>query len=130
MYQFDGYPEHVIPVLQNLRELIMEAASELDSRHPVQETLKWNEPAFLMKGGSTIRMGWKEGNPDFVALYFSCNTKLVETFRQVFGDHLNYEGKRALLFNIRETLPEDIIKLCASTAFTYHSRKNLSFLGL
>ena len=33
MHQFDEYPERVRPVMANLRALILEAASEIESDH-------------------------------------------------------------------------------------------------
>ena len=64
----------------------------------LEETLKWGEPSYLVKKGSTIRMDWKVKTPDQYAMYFKCTSKLVPTFRELFGDLFKYEKNRAILF--------------------------------
>ena len=67
-----------------LRELILETAGEIEEVGPIEETLKWDEPAYLTSetgSGSTIRIDWKEKSPDQYAIYFNCKTSLVERFK-------------------------------------------------
>ena len=79
---FDGYPEPMRKKMMHLRQLVLDTASETEGVDAPEETLKWGEPSYLTKGGSTIRMDWKARAPDQYAMYFNCNTSLVATFKQ------------------------------------------------
>jgi hypothetical protein len=57
---FNAYPEAVREKLLILRDLIIETAREIEGVDELNETLKWGEPSFLAKKGSTIRIDWKE----------------------------------------------------------------------
>jgi len=90
---------------------------------PLTETLRWGEPSYLTElsgSGSTIRLGvTKAGQP---ALFVHCATTLIADFKDLYGDLLEFEGKRAML------LPEapgqsDVLSHCIRLALTYHSRK-------
>jgi hypothetical protein len=61
---FDDYPEPMRKKLLLLRQLILDTAAETGSVNKLEETLKWGEPSYLAKGGSTIRIDWKESNPN------------------------------------------------------------------
>lgn len=124
-----SYPDHVQEKLQYLRELIHETAREIPIDE-LTETLKWGEPSFLAKKGSTLRMDWKAKKPDQYAMYFQCSSRLVETFRLVYGDLFNYEGKRAIVFDMDDEVPVAELKKCIRTALTYHSVKSDPTLGI
>ncbi|MGD2036091.1 MAG: DUF1801 domain-containing protein, partial [Bacteroidales bacterium] len=116
--------------LLTLRRLIIEAATETEGITNLDETLKWGEPSFLVKKGSTIRIDWKEKKPDQYAVYFKCTSKLVPTFRMVFNDTFKYEGNRAIVFDMNDSVPEQKLKICLKAALTYHSVKQLPALGI
>ena len=113
-----------------LRRLILETASESDDIEKLEETLKWGEPSYLTKGGSTIRIGLKKENPKQYAIYFHCKTKLVDTFREIYLGVFSFEGNRAIVFGENEEIPVEELKHCIYLALTYHSRKHLPMLGL
>ena len=113
-----------------LRELVLTTASETDGVDKLEETVKWSEPSYLTRGGSTIRMGWKPSSPEEYALYFHCKTKLVDTFKELYGDKLRFEGNRAILFHKNDTIPVETIKHCIALSLTYHGRKKLPMLGV
>ncbi len=48
----------------HLRELVYQVVAELESPIQLEETLKWGEPSYLTKYGSTVRMDWKAKTPD------------------------------------------------------------------
>lgn len=126
---FDGYPERVRTSMLELRELVFQAAAETAGVGPIEETLKWGEPAYLpstTRSGSTVRMDWKPGKPEQFALYFHCQTPLVETFRNLFPRDFGFEGNRALVLKLGERIPQDAVIFCLSAAFTYHLRKKLA----
>ena len=55
-HKFETYPKGVKPKLMYLRNLIIEVASENPAIEEIEETLKWGEPSYLVKKGSTIRI--------------------------------------------------------------------------
>lgn len=127
---FANYPDYIRPQMDYLRKLVRESAEETESIRELQETLKWNEPSFITKYGSTLRMDWKETQPDQYAVYFQCNSRLIETFRMVFKEKFEYEGKRAIIFKLDQEIPKEELKQCFRTALTYHKVKHLLTLGI
>ncbi len=126
---FNAYPEHINHCMMTLRQLILDTAAETETVDSIEETLKWGEPSYLTKQGSTIRIAWKASNPMQYGIYFHCQTSLVDTFKILYKDRFHFEGNRAILFNDKESLPIDELKHCISLALTYHLRKNLPMLG-
>ena len=126
--KFKGYPKHIRPKMQVLRNLILQTAQEVGCES-VEETLKWGEPSYITKHGSTIRMDWKEKSPNQYALYFNCNSRLVETFRFVYGSTFQYEKNRAVIFNVQDTLSIELLKQCLAMALQYHKLKDQPLLG-
>ena len=127
--KFKSYPRSVENILNDLRKLIISTASEIENIQELEETLKWGEPSYIVKKGSTIRLGWKSKTPNQYALYFNCNTRLVETFKMIYGDLFNYEKNRAILFDLDDKIPEKELKTCIGMALQYHSIKDKPFLG-
>ncbi|WP_220377076.1 DUF1801 domain-containing protein [Cohnella phaseoli] len=127
---FEQYPVKFQKKLLFLRQLILDTASQTDGVDSVEETLKWGEPSYITKTGSTIRIAWKKSNPSQYALYFNCKTILVETFREVYRDKFTFEGNRAIIFNEDDDIFVDELKQCISSSLTYHVRKHVPMLGL
>jgi len=127
--KFQSYPKEIQVKLNHLRSLIIETASDNDSIQELEETLKWGEPSYLVKKGSTIRIDWKAKTPTQYAMYFKCTSKLVETFKEVYGDIFKYEKTRAILFDLNDEVPEKELKECIELALKYHSVKNKPLLG-
>ena len=127
---FDSYPESIRKKLLDLRKLILETASETEGIGLIEETLKWGEPSYLTKTGSTIRIDWKESSPEQYAMYFHCKTKLVDTFKELYGDILKFEGNRAVIFSKNDKIPVAELKHCIVLSLTYHQRKHLTMLGV
>jgi len=127
---FDNYPKEIREKLMLLRKLVIETANEADGVKSLEETLRWGEPSYLTKGGSTIRMDWKKSKPDQYAMYFNCKTKLVDTFKERYKDEFKYEGNRAIVFQKNDIIPIIELKHCILLSLTYHSIKNLPMLGV
>ncbi|MGD1847609.1 MAG: DUF1801 domain-containing protein [Salibacteraceae bacterium] len=127
---FKAYPDFVRPQMERLRQLILEAAEELEEIEEVEETLKWGEPSYLTRYGSTLRIDWKPKHSGQYAMYFQCTSQLVPTFRTVYNTLFDYEGNRALIFPLNETLPEKELKRCIQAGLRYHKVKKLPHLGL
>ena len=127
--RFDEYPDNARVRLEQLRNLVFQVASELELGE-VDETLKWGEPSYSVKTGSPLRMDWKLKSPNNYYLFFNCQTKLVDTFRELYGDELVFQGNRAIVLTLSKPLPETVIKSCLELALIYHQRKNLPLLGV
>lgn len=127
---FANYPDFVRDKMQFLRELVIETAEETEGVTKLEETLKWGEPSFVTKNGSTLRMDWKAKTPDQYAMYFQCTSRLVDTFRLVFDHKFEYEGKRAIVFKLNQKIPEMELKECIKASLIYHNVKELITLGI
>lgn len=127
---FDNYPAAAREKILNLRRLILETADGIDSLSELEETLKWGEPSYLAKKGSTIRIDWKEKQPDQYAMYFQCTSQLVPTFKALFPQLFQFEGNRAIVFQMNDKLPEMELKSCIAAGLTYHQVKHLPMLGM
>jgi len=127
---FGHYPQRMRQNLLLLRQLILDTASETEGVGVVEETLKWGEPSYVSKGGSTVRVDWKEKPPHQYAMYFHCKTKLVDTFKELYRDKFKFEGNRAIVFNEDDEIPLEELKHCIALSLTYHSRKHLPMLGV
>ncbi|MCB0279589.1 MAG: DUF1801 domain-containing protein [Calditrichaeota bacterium] len=125
---FANYPDFVQKQMQHLRQLVIDVANDLKLTD-LQETLKWGEPSYLAKHGSTLRMDWKEKKADQYAVYFKCTSKLVPTFKAIYPDTFQFEGDRAIVFKLNEQIPESELKQCIAMALTYHKIKHLPLLG-
>jgi hypothetical protein len=126
---FKSYPDLVQQKLLNLRRIIIETADEIEEIIKIEETLKWGEPSYLVKNGSTLRIDWKEKKPDQYAMYFKCTSKLVPTFKVLYNDIFEFEGNRAIVFKMNAEIPETKLKNCIRLALTYHKVKHLPLLG-
>ncbi|SDL84222.1 DUF1801 domain-containing protein [Kriegella aquimaris] len=126
---FNNYPSTVQEKLLYLRTLVLKVAEELEGLEKLEETLKWGEPSYLTKYGSTVRMDWKVKKPDQFAIYFKCTSKLVPTFKLLYKDKFDFEGNRAIVFKIDDQIPEEELKHCISLALNYHKIKQLPLLG-
>ena len=123
---FEAYPVDFRRKLLALRELIFQTAASTEGVGVIEETLKWSEPAYVTsqsKSGSTIRIDWKKSNPSQYAMYFHCQTNLVDTFRALFPTEFKFEGNRAIVFNEHDAVPIDALAFCIAAALTYHRSK-------
>ncbi|WP_368485858.1 DUF1801 domain-containing protein [Pseudoalteromonas sp. SD03] len=127
--RFDEYPANVRTRLEELRHLILSVATELKLGE-VTESIKWGEPSYSVKTGSPIRLDWKLECPNNYYLFFNCNTKLIDTFRELFNDELEFQGNRAIVLSLLESIPERTIKHCIKLGLTYHQRKHFPLLGM
>jgi hypothetical protein len=126
---FLQYPDHIRPIMQELRDLLISRAKSIDGVDRLVESLKWGEPSYRSNHGSTIRMDWKQRSPKYYALYFQCTTSLISTFKTIYGADLKFEGKRAILLDLEEDIPEALLGPCLSMALNYHRIKHLPLLG-
>ena len=122
---FSAYPDPVKAKLLALRRLIFDTAKATKGVGTLQEALKWGQPSYLTtesKSGSTIRIDQVKAEAGRYAVYFHCQTDLVETFRELYPE-LRYGGNRSILLDAGEKLPEAALRHCIALALTYHARK-------
>ena len=123
---FESYPIPVKQKLLFLRQLIFDVAAETEGVGQIEETLKWGQPSYLTvrpKSGSTIRIDQVKSKEGQYAMYFHCQTSLVDTFKEIYRDEFIFEGNRAIVFGTDESLPIEALMDCISMALTYHLRK-------
>ncbi len=121
---FANYPDFVRDKMQFLRKLVIETAEEIEEITNLEETLRWGEPSFITKNGSTLRIDWKEKTPNQYQMYFNCTSKLVETFKSLFGELFEYEKNRAIIFQLDQEIPIAELKKCIKATLIYHKVKN------
>lgn len=123
---FQAYPDSVRDRLLELRQLIFAVAAETEGVGELQETLKWGQPSYLTpqsKSGTTIRIDRLRDDDEQYAIYFHCQTTLVDTFRELYGDLFSYEGNRSLHFHVSNSLPKEPLSHCIALALSYHLNK-------
>jgi hypothetical protein len=123
---FSAYPNPLKAKLLALRRLIFDTAKTTSGVGALEETLKWGQPSYLTpetKSGSTIRIDQVKSSANQYAVYFHCQTDLVETFRQLYPTELSYEGNRSIILNADEAIPEQALRHCVALALTYHLSK-------
>lgn len=118
---FRSYAPRLRARLLRLRQIILKTAAKMDGVGALEETLKWGQPSYVAKGGSTIRIDQVKGEPGRYALYFICHTDLVATFRELYPE-LDYGGNRSIAFGVGEKIPEDALRHCISLALNYRGR--------
>lgn len=119
----EGYPANIRDRLLQIREIVYQVANEREEIGPLTEALKWSQPSFLTEvssSGTTVRIDRHTDNE--VAIFFHCQTTLVETFRDLLPE-LNYLKNRAIILNVNEPLPSSEIKMCLEMALTYKLNK-------
>ena len=120
---FQSYPKDIKGPLLKIRALIYEVSSKTPEIGPIEETLRWNQPSYITsktKAGSLIRIAQIRSQKGKFALYFHCQTTLVRTFRARYPKELKYEGNRAIIFDLEDKIPWNILKDCIYTALTYN----------
>tara|TARA_R110000772_G_scaffold233128_2_gene344702 strand:+ start:344 stop:760 length:417 start_codon:yes stop_codon:yes gene_type:complete len=126
--KLDTYPLTAAQHFRTIRNLIFAVAKE-NALGEVEESLKWNKPSYRTKGGSTVRIDWKNKEPEHIKVYFHCQSVLVETFREIYPDEFIYEGKRAIVIALTGNMNTAALAHCLTLALKYHSIKTLPLLG-
>ncbi len=125
---FDTYPKEVKRKLLFLRQLIFDVASETDGVGELEEALKWGQPSYLTtqsQSGSLIRIDQIKSQAGKYAMYFHCQTTLVDTFKEMYRGKFEFEGNRGIIFREDDEVPVNELSHCVSMALTYHLNKKL-----
>jgi hypothetical protein len=100
----ESFPLAIRPKLIALRLLIYETADSTGGVGPITETLKWAAATQY-------------------AMYFHCQTNLVDSFRTLFPNELRFDGNRAIIFAHSDTVPRAELSSRIAMALTYHRKE-------
>ena len=116
-----GYPEAVRERVLELRRLLYDVADELEVG-AIDEKLRWGEPGFRVKGGTTVRLHCKHPASGKVGFFVPCSTDLAASYRARHPE-LEIEGDRVVWLPLEGPLPEEALRDCIALAWTYHRRR-------
>ena len=118
---FAAFPDEAQKTAFALRDLIFEVAGQTPQAGPIEETLRWGQPAYLTpqtKSGSTLRIGlMKTGE---VAIFAHCATTIISTYAATFPDMDRIEGNRAVVFPSVDDIVPERLRLLIRHGLTYH----------
>ena len=123
---FSAYPLPVQRRLLELRSLIFDVAKKTSGVGQLEEALRWGQPSYLTSktgSGSTIRIDQIRNEPSKYGIYFICTSGLIDDFKELYTDEMDFVGNRSIVFGIADRLPEDALRHCISLALTYHLNK-------
>lgn len=120
---FEAYPARLRADIFSLRELIFDTADATEGVGALVETLKWGQPAYVPSKpgiGSTVRIDALKPPKQEYGMFFHCQTTLVPTFRELYGNRFSFQGNRAIVFSHGQKVPWDALAHCVALALTYH----------
>lgn len=123
---FSAYPLPVQRRLLELRSLIFDVAKKTSGVGQLEEALRWGQPSYLTSetgSGSTIRIDQIRNEPSKYGIYFICTSGLIDDFKELYRDEMDFIGNRSIVFGIADRLPEDALRHCISLALTHHLHK-------
>jgi hypothetical protein len=129
---FKAYPPPIKSKLLALRRLIFDTARTTKGVGRLEESLKWGQPSYLTpetKSGSTIRIDQVKSTANQYAVYFHCQTDLVETFRELYPKEFSFGGNRSIILNAEDEISEPALRHCLALALTYHLHKRKTARG-
>ncbi len=122
---YDAMLPDVLVGIYQLRRLIFDCAKTSPDVGEVKEVLRWGQPSFITKTGSTLRLGIpKTGG---FALYAHCQSTIISDFALMFAEEFDIEGNRAVHFHSLKDIDED--KLChlINHALRYKIKKTSTY---
>lgn len=110
---FDALPAAPRAVLLHVREMIVTRDIA------VEEALRWGQPAYLTKKGTTIRLGvTKAGHP---SVFTHCQSSVMSDVQAVAAEGVIWDGNRGVSWPVDAPFPEPILQLLINRALTYHA---------
>ena len=118
---FAAFPAEAQKTAFALRDLIFDVAAQTPQAGPIEETLRWGQPAYLTsqsKTGSTLRIGvMKTGE---AAIFAHCATTIISTYAATFPEMDRIEGNRAVVFSSADDIVPKRLRLLIRHGLTYH----------
>lgn len=119
--KYNSYPPEYQTPLLRIRQLIYEVASKIPAVGEIEESLKWGQPSYKSKLGTPIRLDrFDDGK---VAVFVHCQTTLIEEFKSLFRETLEFSKNRAIIIDIHKELPISELALFIEKALLYHDKK-------
>lgn len=119
---FLGYAEPLRSTLLEIREMIFTQAVLFNI--PITETIHWWQPSYIpvaKNTGKTIRID-KFGDTQ-VALFFNCNTTIVQDIKNRFADQVQCSKNRAIVLDAGQVLPSEILQYAIQSGLSYFKQK-------
>ena len=114
---FDAVEPDAKTGLIRLRDMIY-ATAEADPRiAPIAETLKWGQPAYVSKTGTTLRLGVPKSGG--FGLFVHCQSRVIPDYQAMFPDLDRFDGTRGLLFSSPNEIDETRHTWLIQRALTY-----------
>jgi len=104
-------------------------AAKTEGVGEMEETLRWGQPSYLTTqsgSGSLIRIDQIKSQKRKYAMYFHCQTTLVDTFKEMYQGVFKFEGNRSIIFDEEDKVPVEELSHCIAMALTYHLNKRLA----
>lgn len=118
--KIQAYPIKAQNQIKAFRDLVYKVAKKLEI-DSVEESLKWNELSYSVKGGSPIRIDWKESNPEVIQIFVNCQTSLISIYKEIIGKY-DYSGNRGVSFSLKNALPKRDVSRMIEIAFEYKTK--------
>ena len=123
--KYKSYPSTVNRELLDLSKLILVVVRKDKDIDFIEETLKWGEPSFLTKtSGSTLRIDWKERNPNYINIFVNCRTKLISIFKDLYPNDFEYVGNREIRLPLGGKYSKNKLKKCIELVLKYNLIKS------
>lgn len=116
--RFEEYPSKQRAALLEIRQETFDIARNIDPNERLVENLKWNQPTYTAKNGTPIRLD--SFDDDKIAIFFHCQTNLIEQFREIFQEDLEFSKNRAIVIDPSLPLPIADLRVCIQMGLTYH----------
>lgn len=126
---FAAYPPAIRARLRFLRGLIFDVAHRTPGVGAIEETVRWGQPSYLTtqsKSGSLIRIDHVKSQAGKYAMYFHCQTTLVDAFKEMYRGKFEFGGNRSIVFSEDDEIPVRELRRCIAMALTYHLDKKSS----
>jgi len=124
---YDAYDPALRKSLMAVRRIMYAAAAGTPDVGPLIETLKWGQISYLPakpRIGTTVRID-KAADPESgVALFFHCQTNLLDTFRERYPDIFVYIGNRSMELRHDWKAHTGELQHCVGLALSYHVWKS------
>lgn len=124
---FDNYSKGIKKSLLEVREIVLKTAAQNKEIGELDEVLRWGQPTFLTrktKSGTMIRIDQIKNEDHKIGIFFHCQSRVIEMIKLKYGDKLDYDGNRGVLFDTSKRLPKRVIKDCAFLALRYNLIKS------
>ncbi|QFT59564.1 hypothetical protein FIU94_12085 [Sulfitobacter sp. THAF37] len=102
---------------------VFHATAEQTGIGPLEESLKWGQPAWRPRAprtGSTLRMGWTPDDPDRISLFVDCKTDLAARMAEIYPDIGANDNRRQIRLDLTRPLPDQAIAHLSQMTFCYH----------